>query len=694
MLAIVRLLVHIGLVSLVAHKTKSLIVGGIMAFGAFLVVVSLALLGSVERSTRATIVESVSGDFQLSQKDAPDKLAIFGGIGFGTEDVGEIKSFTDVEKALAGTPNVRAVVPVGIANSNVSAPGDLDRVLGELRTAARTDDKAALRSLGERLQSIARSMQEQSAKQDVISSDGQDASKDVIERALSAETLQALVDDPLPTLDWLDTKLAPLGEESSQFYLRLMGTDVELFQKGFDRIRIVEGQMIPPGTRGVLIGKSLVDNRIKLPLALNLDQVKKGREKGDTIAASEKLQDFLKKAQRQASRLTYLLPPTDVPVVEERVRAVLKDAPKGTFTELMARFLDMDDANFDARYALFYEVIAPRVQLYPFKVGDTITMTAFTKTGYIRSVNTKVWGIYSIDGLESSLVAGALSITDLLTFRDLYGQRTAEFDDELRAMKQDANVENIAREDAEAALFGDVEAVEVAVVDEANEADQAARARALESAIAEAQASRVVTYDGVAARDGLVTSVAVLLDDGQAARETRAVIEERIAPLGLQAADWREATGVIGQMTMVVSGVLFIAIFILFLVSIVIVNNSMVMATLERVAEFGTLRAIGAQKRFVYAMVVFETAVLGALSASVGAAFGTALVLYLGQVGIPASAELIEVLFGGPRLYPTVEPMNVVAGLLATLVVSVAATLYPARMATQVAPVVAMQGKE
>jgi ABC-type lipoprotein release transport system permease subunit len=37
---------------------------------------------------------------------------------------------------------------------------------------------------------------------------------------------------------------------------------------------------------------------------------------------------------------------------------------------------------------------------------------------------------------------------------------------------------------------------------------------------------------------------------------------------------------------------------------------------------------------------------------------------------------------------------NIVAGLLATLVISVFATLYPARLATRVQPVVAMQGKE
>jgi ABC-type lipoprotein release transport system permease subunit len=165
-------------------------------------------------------------------------------------------------------------------------------------------------------------------------------------------------------------------------------------------------------------------------------------------------------------------------------------------------------------------------------------------------------------------------------------------------------------------------------------------------------------------------------------------------PMGLQVVDWQQATGIVGQITMVVRAVLLAAIFILFLVTVVILNNSLVMATLERVAEFGTLRAIGAQRGFVNAMVVFETAVLGAIAGTGGALLGVLLISWLGHTGIPAPTDLLQVIFGGPRLYPTVSVGNVVAGLVATFLVSVLATLYPARLATRVQPVVAMQGKE
>ena len=57
--------------------------------------------------------------------------------------------------------------------------------------------------------------------------------------------------------------------------------------------------------------------------------------------------------------------------------------------------------------------------------------------------------------------------------------------------------------------------------------------------------------------------------------------------------------------------VLYVAVLIIFVVALVIINNAMVMATLERVREIGTLRAIGAQRRFILAMLVIESLVVG-----------------------------------------------------------------------------------
>ncbi len=689
MLDIPRLLVHLGLQSLRAHRNKTLIVGGLMSFGAFLVTASLALLGSVERSTRASIVQSISGDMQLYSASAKDTLSLFGGIGLGTEDLGEVESYAKVKSAVEGVDNVAGVVPVGLANAVVGAPGDLDRTLNALRNAVNANDNDEVASLVERLKGIVGVLREQQLKQASVSeskSDGGSALS-IIDRAGSDEFWAEFASSPITSLDWLDTKLAPLGEQGNQFIFRLVGTDLDAFSKTFQRLKVVEGEPVPPNTRGLLVGKSFLDRRLKMAVAMNLDTVERERARGERIATSTVLKETIGKAKRASPRIIYLLPPKQVVPVAKALSAELgKPADTPLSEGLLAEFLSLDDENFDRRYKLFYDVIAPHIQLYPFRVGDTITMSAFTKSGYLRSINTKVYGIYTIEGLEGNDLAGALSLTDLVTFRELYGQRTAALDAELSAMREATGIADVAREDAEDALFGGSDAVEVAVV-EAVDGD-------VDTKIAKVERKELLTFDQAEVNKGMVISIGVLLKDPSRAFESMAKIRELVEPLGLKVADWQQATGIIGQITLVVRAVLLAAIAILFLVTIVILNNSLVMATLERVSEFGTLRAIGAQKGFVNAMVIFETAVLGVIAGAVGAVAGVVFITWVHSVGIPAPADLFQVIFGGPRLYPTVTVGNVVAGLVATLVVAVFATLYPARLAVGVQPVVAMQGKE
>jgi ABC-type lipoprotein release transport system permease subunit len=163
---------------------------------------------------------------------------------------------------------------------------------------------------------------------------------------------------------------------------------------------------------------------------------------------------------------------------------------------------------------------------------------------------------------------------------------------------------------------------------------------------------------------------------------------------------WEGATGFVGQFIHVLRFALYVAVLIILLVAIVIVNNSMVMATLERVSEIGTMRAIGAQKGFILRMFVLEAVVLALLSGSLGALLGAQITLFLQDVGIPAATqstqttEVLIFLFGGPRLYPTVAPSHLLFGLGVILVVGLVSALYPAFLATRIQPIQAMQTED
>jgi len=137
--------------------------------------------------------------------------------------------------------------------------------------------------------------------------------------------------------------------------------------------------------------------------------------------------------------------------------------------------------------------------------------------------------------------------------------------------------------------------------------------------------------------------------------------------------------------------VLVTALFIIFIVALLIINNAMVLATLERTSEIGTMRAIGAQRGMVVALFLVETIVLGLIAGVLGAVASTAFVSWLHAVGIPAFADQLILLFAGPRLFPTWTAKDVLLGVGSVVTAGVVSTLYPAFLAARIQPVVAMQ---
>ena len=164
--------------------------------------------------------------------------------------------------------------------------------------------------------------------------------------------------------------------------------------------------------------------------------------------------------------------------------------------------------------------------------------------------------------------------------------------------------------------------------------------------------------------------------------------------LKLKAISWQESAGLIGNFINLARGVLNVAILIIFTVALVIINNALVMATLERVREIGTLRAIGAQKRFILSMLVVEAIVIGLLFGGLGAAVGAILVKVISAVGIPAKSDVQFFFFSGPRLRPFLNPVSVGLAFFIVIFVATVSSFYPAWLAMRVTPRQAMQEEE
>lgn len=728
-------LVRIALRNLVAHKVKSLIVGTILVFGTLLVLLGASLLGSIEMSMADSIVGSVSGHLQISADGAKDTLVLFPGPLDGNE-IGVIQDFPKVRAELEALPEVEAVIPQGFDYAMIFAANLIDTKLAKLRTLHKAGDSEGMVPVRDHVRRIVSLLDSDLQRiRKVIHLERDDTARkgveDVHEAAQPAfwADFEANFDK---RMEFLENRVAQMAIGEDVLFIRYMGTDVERFTKAFDRFELLKGEPIPPGQRGLLLNSLYYEEMLKHKTARRLDKIRDKRAEGATFETDKELQEWRRMNVAQYKEITWQLDDA----AQARVAASLRAALGSEETDLDAltkALLTTDDSNFDARYELFYSKVAPELRLYRVDVGETLTIRALSQGGYMSSVNVKIYGTFRFRGMDKSALAGMVNLMDIVSFRDLYGHVTAEQKEEIRQLEQRSGVKEVSAEQAEDAFFGEGAEVEedapsgAAVAGAAvggaavgGDAGLAADVSPSDTAGLAEPTSPTGGFDEFARVDmgqgaqrwsdtlftirysqddidgGVVRNAAIVLKDRKQIEAATAKIQEisKAKGLGIKVLDWRQASGMLGQFVAVIYAVLLIAILGVFGVALLIINNSMVLSTIERTREIGTMRAIGGSRRFVLWMFLVESIVLGSVFGAIGVGLGAAVVGWLGQVGIAAPNDTMVFIFGGPRLYPSMNPGHIAFALALVIVVTIISTVYPTMLATRITPLEAMQPKE
>ena len=672
----------------------NVVIGLIILVGTLFFVVGGSLVDSMDKAMSRSIIGSAAGHLQVYQASSKDSPAIFEG--WQIPDLDPIPDFSRIKGPLMSHPNVAQVVPEGVNTAIVVYGNTIDQILEKLRKAESSkpkETKAKIESLKAHLRQMISVIQSDMAKLDKVATKGAvDAQsyKDIA-RASSKEFWAGFDRDPLNHLEFLENKIAYLVPDSDQIFLSYVGTDLDAFAKGFDRMQVVDGQAVPKGHRGMLLSKYMYEDQFKLKAARRLDLIREGVvEKNKKISKDPDLQDLVKQNRLQTREIVLQLDPLStekaVGILQKTLSSQEKDIAK-----LLSAFFETTDANILDRYKVFYDQLAPLLELYRVKPGDMLTIKAYTKSGYVQAVSVKIYGTFQFKGLEKSGVSGALSLMDLFSFRDLYGYVTPEKIAETQALQKAAGAKFVSRDKAEAELFGGTTAVQqttekhIDVKAEMGGRDKIQRADLIDR-----------TYSQEELEKGVAIGAAILLKDPSHLKETmkdlQAICDKE--KLGLKVIDWQKAAGNLGQFVFVAKLILFFATAIIFIVALVIINNAVVMATLQRVREIGTMRAIGAQRSFVLSMVLTETMVLGLAFGTLGAFLGSSLVILLGHSGIPAGNDFMYFFFSGPRLYPALNAGSLIGAFFVVFIVTCISALYPALMATRVSPIRAMASED
>ena len=319
-----------------------------------------------------------------------------------------------------------------------------------------------------------------------------------------------------------------------------------------------------------------------------------------------------------------------------------------------------------------------------FAVGDKVLINGFGTAG-MRIRETEIVGVYEREGETSS--PAPFIYTDIDTARVL-GGLTLGIDESIQLDDTQTGLLSAADEDA---IFGDdlfsgdmVEAVPAAAAGNADFTD-------VNKLLGDTAARDLFNTADTGAWNFILVRLNNSADAPRAIAEYTAWFAE--AGVDAKITDWKGAAGSFGKFADIVRLVFNIALLVIAVVAVIIMMNTLVISVIERTAEIGTMRALGAQRSYVRTMFLTETLSLTVIFGLIGSAVALLAVAILNMLNIKAENELLKLLFGGDFLRLVPRLGSFVTTIVMVFVVGYLAHLYPVSVALKIPPVAAMQSE-
>jgi ABC-type lipoprotein release transport system permease subunit len=181
------------------------------------------------------------------------------------------------------------------------------------------------------------------------------------------------------------------------------------------------------------------------------------------------------------------------------------------------------------------------------------------------------------------------------------------------------------------------------------------------------------------------------------------LLASRLASLpnlaGTEVLDWQTLAPEMVSLIEIIEVAGVFALVLIFVAAAAGVANTMLMATFERTHELGMLLALGAAPSRIVRMILAESIALGLVGAALGGTLGILFVAVTHETGLDFAA----LTGGGPtqlsfaglswsmRFYPSLAPSDVGRTILAVLLTSLIASVWPALRAARLEPARALK---
>lgn len=144
----------------------------------------------------------------------------------------------------------------------------------------------------------------------------------------------------------------------------------------------------------------------------------------------------------------------------------------------------------------------------------------------------------------------------------------------------------------------------------------------------------------------------------------------------------------------------YFALIIVFIAAVAGIANTLMMSTFERMHEFGMLIALGTRPMRIVRMIICEAIFIGIIGVAIGTVLGYGFVIGTAEQGIDMASwggegQVEEMAYQGLNLplhiHPRLEPIDTLIGLVAVIVTSLVASVWPAWITGRLEPIEAMR---
>lgn len=183
------------------------------------------------------------------------------------------------------------------------------------------------------------------------------------------------------------------------------------------------------------------------------------------------------------------------------------------------------------------------------------------------------------------------------------------------------------------------------------------------------------------------------LKDGGQTKKVLASLNAAFKEKGwdLRAVDWEGAAGFYVQFVKGAQLFFLILVVIISVVSVIVIMNTMVVSIIERTSEIGTMRALGAKRRYIRKIFLIESFSLSVLGGVAGLAISGVAIAILHSTGLPSPHLFFSMIFGGNVIYPELSWSSALEALAVMIAVGVVSSILPTTMALRIQPIKAIQ---